>query len=244
MINIRKYIASAAALFVLSTASIDAATIGYVGGYGNVNSNVSNIASDLGLTNAGNIGVATWNSNSGAALAAIYDVLVVGWTTSTTMNADWVTKVLPYLNAGGNLIWEDPNNLSELTAGGLTFGGGVSGTGIFSSVIVGLTDSGASTHNHFSISSFTSDWTKFVESAGGTTLGVFQTFASGGTMLVQGPDNFYHSSRGAPEYAFAKNMVSYSLSDSIAPVPLPASLPLLLAAFGGLAIFRRRGKAA
>lgn len=232
----------AGATALASASAAGAATIGYIAGSGgNISTIVSNISSELGLTNAGAVSESIWNTTSATDLAASYDVLVFGWILSSSVNADWSTKLLPYLNAGGNVIWEDPGNLGDLAGSGLTFGSGGSGPDNFTVVIPGLTDSGALHQSeHYGISSFSSDWTEIGATSNGVTLTVLQTFASGGTMIVNGPDNFYHDPNAAnPEHIFARNMVNYALSDSVA-VPVPSALPLLGTGLLVLGIFRRR----
>ena len=39
------------------------------------------------------------------------------------VNADWTTRLLPYMDAGGGIIFEDPNNVGDLAAGVSILGG-------------------------------------------------------------------------------------------------------------------------
>ena len=202
------------------------------------------IATDLGETNAGVVSVSDWNTMSGAALAAAYDVIVFGWTLSSSVDADWTTRMLPYLNAGGNVIFEDPSNRNELAAGGLTMGGSTSGDATYSTTIAGLTDSETlHRYEHFAMSAVSSDWTVFGRNTSNVVAAV-QTFASGGTFIINGSDNFYHGNTSNGDYIGARNMVEYVLSDTgdVSAVPLPAGLPLMLAGLGALGIASRRRK--
>ena len=58
-----------------------------------------------------------FNEMSPAKLAGTYDVLIFYWKTSENVNADWTTRLLPYMAGGGGIIFEDPNNLTDLAAG-------------------------------------------------------------------------------------------------------------------------------
>ena len=70
-----------------------------------------------------------FNEMTPAQLAETYDVLIFFWKTSDNVNADWDTRLLPYMDAGGGIIFEDPNNVGDLAAGVSILGGSGSGSG-------------------------------------------------------------------------------------------------------------------
>ena len=77
---------------------------------------------------------ATFNATSVAALTSAYDLLLLPWEVEDSANLDWATRVLPYLEAGGSVLWEDPGNIfdrpwsiNDLAGSGLTFSTSSSG---------------------------------------------------------------------------------------------------------------------
>jgi hypothetical protein len=58
-----------------------------------------------------------FNEMSPEELAGTYDVLIFYWKNSENVNADWTTRLIPYMDAGGGIIYEDPTNLADLAAG-------------------------------------------------------------------------------------------------------------------------------
>jgi streptogramin lyase len=63
---------------------------------------------DRGLTDA------QFDALTTSQLRAAYDVILVTYGSATDLNLDWNTRLLPYLQAGGDVIWEDVNNLPQL----------------------------------------------------------------------------------------------------------------------------------
>lgn len=238
--NVKSVIVTATCALGLA-GSVSAATVGFIeGSDGDAAANVSQVATDLGLTDGGELSLIGWNTMSGADLAAAFDVLVFGNFLSGALNADWATKMLPYLNAGGSVIFEDSLNYTELASGGLTFGGSTVGVPTFSQSIAGLTDSGTIfSGENFAMSAVSSAW-NVIGTNSSASVTAFRTFASGGTFFINGSANFFQTT-GSSNYIFARNMVDYAVN-APAPVPLPAALPLMLAALGGLGIAARRRK--
>ena len=54
-----------------------------------------------------------FNEMTPAELAETYDVLIFFWKTSDNVNADWA-RLLEYMDLGGGIIFEDPNNVGDL----------------------------------------------------------------------------------------------------------------------------------
>ena len=147
------------------------------------------------------IGVATFNSMSPADLRANYDVLIFTQSTASTLNADWNTRILPYLDLGGSVYFEDDVNLNDLNP---------SVAGVFEdlelwdtyeiSPVPILTDGYTSLleHHHFNITSYSSDWEVFITGPAGVgTYGIHTTRPSGGRMVVWSPALDYHGDKFA-----------------------------------------------
>jgi hypothetical protein len=152
------------------------------------------------------ISYSTFNAMSVADLIATYDVLIITWSTSGSLDFDWDTRARPFLEAGGGIMYEDPNNMGDLAA---IVGepASCSGSG-FQDITVdvpGLTDGVSSAtdlgfnsliNNHICFADW-ADWlTPFLEipaSAGGPyTTGLYGTWGAGRIVLA-GPDQDYHS---------------------------------------------------
>ncbi|MGF1681634.1 PEP-CTERM sorting domain-containing protein [Photobacterium minamisatsumaniensis] len=106
-----------------------------------------------------------FNALSTAALLSTYDLLLFTWNSSTSLNADWATVIKPYLDGGGHVIWEDENNLGDLSA--VITGSesnGSFGTGYQVSNVPGLTDgiSGNFVNHHIGLTSWDPMFTSFI----------------------------------------------------------------------------------
>jgi hypothetical protein len=55
-----------------------------------------------------------FNVLSPSELREAYDVLLFTWATSSSLNADWETRIKPYIDLGGHVFWEDNNNIRDL----------------------------------------------------------------------------------------------------------------------------------
>ena len=85
-----------------------------------VGARYGNLAWDDALTHgdiAGSIGFldsTTFNSMSPSQLRDDYDVLVFGWNSPTSVNAPFLTKIGPYMDLGGSILWEDEKNVADM----------------------------------------------------------------------------------------------------------------------------------
>lgn len=160
------------------------------------------------------ISVTTFNGMSVAELRARYDVLIITWATSASLNADWNTRLKPFLEAGGGIYWEDPNNMSDITAIVGSVGGSGSTIRRNGTNVPGLTDGvlsdGADTYmfanNHIGFGGWASWLSPFLiagSSASPTTVGLYGEFGSG-RMVLTGPDQDYHGMRGST-YSYEAN---------------------------------------
>ncbi|HIF20907.1 MAG TPA: hypothetical protein EYQ27_03135, partial [Gemmatimonadetes bacterium] len=148
----------------------------------------------------------TFNAMSVADLIATYDVLIITWATASSLDFDWDTRARPFLEAGGGIMYEDPENMDDLAAI-VSEPSSCSGSG-FQDIIAdvpGLTDGVSSAtdlgfnsliNNHMCFADW-ADWlSPFLEipaSAGGPyTTGLYGTWGAGRIVLA-GPDQDYHS---------------------------------------------------
>lgn len=182
----------------------------------------------VGITNT------LFNSLSTSQLLASYDTLVVPWKINTSANFDWNTVILPYLNGGGSILWENPNDLTELDNSGL---GLTTNTGIYPGISnetqISLTspfgDAGAvgNFHIHFGITN-AADWDVFSIDINGGIHGVNKEFANGGRMVVGVSDNLYHPDFTSPGFedheSLTTNELNWLLTGNITGTP-PVGVP-------------------
>lgn len=259
MKNLLRVIGISAALVGMSA---QASVIGMFtdGSIGNAATNMNTVVTSGALTPGDGadswvaLDSATVNAMSTADLLAAYDTIVMPWYVSTSFNADWNTVLLPYLNGGGSILWEDPNNIGELAASGI----GLSNSNIYGSVgesdislVAPFGDAGASGfyHIHYSITSADPSWGVWSTDVNGGIHGVYKEFANGGRMVLGVSDNLYHPNYTNPGEAdhmqLTVNQLNWLNTGSIDGIELPesGSLALMLAGLAGLMMTRRRKKA-
>ncbi|WP_412063067.1 thrombospondin type 3 repeat-containing protein [Rubrivirga sp. IMCC45206] len=141
-----------------------------------------------------------FNAQSVADLRADYDILLFTWDSSPSLNADWTTRILPFLELGGGVLWEDNRNVSDLAPGVIGTQTGGSGT-LTVQAVPGLTDgvNGTFDNFHLRVTAWDAAFSPFL-SQGNTTLGLYGEFDGGGRMVLTGPDNDYHAHRGDNAY--------------------------------------------
>lgn len=199
---------------------------------------------------------ATINAMTVAQLNATFDIIIVPWQINSSLDMNWATRLLPYLNGGGNVLWEDPINAldGDLDGSGLTF---TSGNGYTSSDITLVPPYDANGaegyfHVHFTITSHNADWTPFSVDADGGVHGVVGEFGAG-RMVIGVSDNLYHANFASDPatYNFMVNEANFVLTGSVdgssdtRPVPTLSqwaliTLILLMGLVGATLLSRRR----
>jgi hypothetical protein len=175
-----------------------------------------------------------FNSMTTATLLASYDALVLGWLGSSGYNFNWASVLLPYINGGGVVIFEDPGNTGDLAGSGLTFtsvGSMTTYNGMFGP------NSFTTPHFGFQIAAG-SGFNCFLNATSGC-YAAYGLFGAGG-IIVSGPDEFFHD-RDPGNDAFLRSELDFLLKESSpAPVPEPTTLALLGSGVAGLIARRRR----
>ena len=144
------------------------------------------------------IDATAFNAMSVAQLRASFDVLIFTWISTSAINADWNTRLLPYMALGGGIIFEDPGNLADLAPGVTAFNFDTGGAGItVSATVPGLTDGivNSFVNNHIGFSAWDPALSPFLDLSG-TVVGLFGHFGSG-CIVLTGPDQHFHGFRGA-----------------------------------------------
>ena len=142
------------------------------------------------------IGFAAFNALSVEDLRAAYDVLIFTWVSTNAINADWNTRLLPYMALGGGIVFEDPGNIGDL-APGVSASGLGGGSSTVTAVVPGLTDGIVSSfvNNHIRFNAWDPALSPFLQ-LGSAVTGLWGQFGSG-CIVLTGPDQHFHGFRGA-----------------------------------------------
>jgi hypothetical protein len=186
---------------------------GIGGNFGNRAANAVFSTGDL-TGSVTRISEAAFNAMSVSEVRAAYDVLLFTWASSWTLNADWNTRLLPYLQLGGGIIWEDDGNLSDLAPAITAVNVGAGGPWTVAPV-PGLSDgiSGAFANTHIRFTSWTGPLLPYITSSGGTE-GLYGEFSGGGRIVLHGPDHDFHSARPSNQYNLLVNEIRWVTSGS------------------------------
>ena len=150
-----------------------------------------------------------FNALTPAQLRAQYDILIITWSSPSTLDVDWDTRLLPYLQAGGGVLFDgDPNNVGDLSAivdTSFTTVGGESPAGIaVTTPVPGLTDgiNNLFANNHIRFATFPawdpalSPFLAFTSGPNtGAVVGLYGRFGAG-CIVLTGPDQDFHGVRG------------------------------------------------
>ncbi len=194
--------ALAALLCVASATRAHAVRMAGIGGnQGNLAANEIFTSGDLSGS-IDRISAVTYNAMTVEQLRATYDVLLFTWDSDPTLDASWNDRILPYLSAGGGVIYEDPNNVGDLSpaviGNELDAGGDIT----VSASVPGLTDGvrsdpGGFANRHTRFTSWDPALSVFL-TAGADTVGLYGSFPGGGRIVLTGPDQDFHAHRGGP----------------------------------------------
>lgn len=153
-----------------------------------------------------------------------YDVLLFTWASSTSVDADWDTRIKPYIDMGGSVFWEDEQNIGDLAAevDGSEFNGSfgdeygiISQEGTPNEVLTDNGVIGSFVNHHIRLNTVDPSWTTYItDPTGDIPLAIFKVFESSGRMIVQGPDQDFHAVRmsGNPagnQYQFILNQLDW-----------------------------------
>src|SRR6185295_1206978 len=167
-----------------------------------------------------------FNAMTPGQLRASYDIIFVTWSSDTAYNLDWSTRVHPFLNLGGGVIYEDPNNIGDLAP--VVIGASVEGGSpfTFTASVPGLTDGilGNFANWHTLFTAWNPAFQVFMTS-GSATIGLYGEF--GGRMVLTGPDQDYHSDRPSDQYNFLVNEISWAFGGTSVFDPIAAAVNAL-----------------
>ena len=192
----------AAGAIILFTGNLYAQTIRIAGIGANDGNNATDdvcASGDLDCTIA-RIDATTYNAMSVAELRANYDVLLFTWATEGALNADWTTRILPYLNLGGGVIFEDGSSPNIADLAPAIIGNVLElGSSNVIAVVPGLTDgiTNSFTNNHLEFTAWDPAFAPFLELADGSgrITGLYGDVGNC-RMVATGPDNDFHGWRG------------------------------------------------
>jgi hypothetical protein len=141
--------------------------------------------------------VTTFNATAPAVLRASYDVLLVEWGTNASADLGWTARIVPFLEAGGGIVWEDPYNVSDLAPGviGLNDETDPSAGGFALLDVPGMTAGIASdfTNSHTTFTDWSDSLVHFVLQ-GNKALAVYGRIGAG-CIVLNGPDVGWHGDR-------------------------------------------------
>jgi hypothetical protein len=154
------------------------------------------------------ISEATFNGFVPSELRDLFPALIITWNSDPSLNADWATRLLPYLNLGGGVLFDgDSKNISDLATivtPSDTSTGGEFGTFTVSATVTGLTDgiTGAFENNHIRFGSWDSNLAPFLsfspDGESTFTVGLYGTFGTG-CIVLTGPDQDFHGLRASSD---------------------------------------------
>lgn len=180
-----------------------------LGGSGNLGFNMVYADGAVTGTITRSYDVGAFNAATPAQLRALHDVIVVTWSLDPSFNLDWNTRVLPFLQLGGGVIFEDPNNLGDLSPA--VTGNGDSGSGWTVSPVPVLTDgiNGSFVNDHFSLTGWDpAIFSPFITTPG-RTVGLYGQIPGGGRIVITGPDQDYHAMMGDNQYNLIINELNW-----------------------------------
>ena len=196
-----------------SPASADHPNLRIAGVGANLHNNAANaIPLDIPGATVTRISAAAFNAQSVARLRANYDVIILTWATNPALNADWNTRLQPYMALGGGVIYDgDPWNVGDLAPGVSAAVFEQYGSSTVTANIPGLTDGiiNSFVNNHVSYNLRLSDpaLSPFLVKSG-QIVGVWGRFDNG-CFVGTGPDQDFHGLRSGNQYNLLLNEVNF-----------------------------------
>ena len=208
-----------------------------------VGANSGNFAADAAFSSGDldgaicRISEATFNGFVPSELRDLFPALIITWDSDPSLNVDWVTRLEPYLQLGGGVLFEDPNNIADLAdvigVSG-TSNGGEFGTFSVTATVTGLTDgiNGSFENNHIRFGSWPSALAPFLsfspDGESTFTVGLYGTIGTG-CIVLTGPDQDFHGLRASsdPEEINQYNLLLNEIrfvqggGNCVAPPPIP-----------------------
>lgn len=163
------------------------------------------------------VSTSEFNELSVEELRASYDVLLFTWATPSMLNADFETRLMPFLEMGGGIVFEDAGNTADLAPSAQAASRFPYMGPLTLVPVPGLT-SGVTNefpHNHFALDSWNPQLAPLL-SINGKTVGLYGGFPGGGRMVVTGTDQHFHgdmhSSRASErnQYTFLRNELCWA----------------------------------
>jgi PKD repeat protein len=189
--------------------------VGIGANFGNASASQICASGDLPCTYT-QISEAAFNAMTVANLRAAYDVLLFTWVSNGILNADWNTRLVPYMALGGGIVFEDPGNLGDL-APGVTALNFDTSPPVISTLVPGLTDgiTNAFDNNHIRFTAWDPALSSFLTHPSGPVVGLHGRFGTG-CIVLTGPDQHFHGFRGggvnqSNQYRLLLNEVKYVL---------------------------------
>lgn len=167
-----------------------------------------------------------FNALSSAQLGS-YDLLMVGWRGTGSFNLDWDSVLLPFIQAGGGLIFEAPGEIGDLTNTGFTIAEQNASNNLAS--YDDFFGNALFTNTHMSITALSSDWTCHLDNTNGNCNLATASFGAG-RAIIGGYDSFYHEN-GTTDYII--NQANWVTSGT--SVPEPTTIAIFALGIMGLA---------
>ncbi len=146
------------------------------------------------------IGISAFNSKSVEELRDSFDVLIFPWRGDTNIDADWETRLLPFMELGGGIIWEDEANVEDLEPGITGIGGLYSSEGMHISNEIPILTDGITNDFFWGFIRYTdfeeSSFSPFISRSNGETVGLWGEFGNGAIVLSGVIPNYYGDKNG------------------------------------------------
>ncbi|HLL54425.1 MAG TPA: PKD domain-containing protein [Myxococcaceae bacterium] len=150
-------------------------------------------------------------------LRARFDVLLITWATTSKLNVDFQDRLLPFLELGGGVVFEDPGNATDL-APAVLVAPRFPFQGLFTiESVPGLTDGVVTEfpHNHMAFAQWDARFGPLLR-VNGLAVSLYGGFPGGGRMVITGTDQHFHGDKHSPrayernQYTFLRNELCWA----------------------------------